>query len=39
MDDYDVRSICWHFNIDLPLEYEEFERDLIQQGKLTWTNI
>lgn len=32
-DDYrDVKAICQHFNIKMPLEYEEFERNLLQQG-------
>jgi Aminoglycoside-2''-adenylyltransferase len=33
-DDYrDVKAICQHFNIKMPLEYEEFERDLLQQER------
>ena len=33
-DDYrDVKAICQHFNIKMPLEYEDFERDLLQQGR------
>ncbi|NJR51122.1 MAG: aminoglycoside nucleotidyltransferase [Leptolyngbyaceae cyanobacterium CSU_1_3] len=32
-DDYrDVKAICQHFNIEMPLEYEEFERVFLQQG-------
>lgn len=31
-DDYrDVKALCQHFNIKMPLEYEEFERGLLQQ--------
>ena len=33
-DDYrDVKAICQHFNIKMPLEYEEFEHDRLQQGR------
>ena len=33
-DDYrDVKAICQYFNLKMPLEYEEFERDLLQQGR------
>lgn len=33
-DDYrDVKAICQHFNIKMPLEYEEFQRVLLQQGR------
>lgn len=33
-DDYrDVKAICQHFNIKMPLEYEEFERAFLQQGR------
>jgi lincosamide nucleotidyltransferase A/C/D/E len=33
-DDYrDVKAICQHFNIKMPLEYEEFGRNLLQQGR------
>lgn len=32
-DDYrDVKAICQHFDIKMPLEYEEFERDFLRQG-------
>jgi lincosamide nucleotidyltransferase A/C/D/E len=31
-DDYrDVKAICQHFNIKMPVEYEAFERDLLQK--------
>lgn len=33
-NDYrDVKAICQHFNIKMPLEYEEFERVFLQQGR------
>ena len=33
-DDYrDVKAICQHFNLKMPLEYEDFERNLLQQGR------
>ncbi|AFY92710.1 nucleotidyltransferase domain-containing protein [Chamaesiphon minutus] len=33
-DDYrDVKAICQHFKIAMPLEYEDFERDFLQQGR------
>jgi lincosamide nucleotidyltransferase A/C/D/E len=32
-DDYrDVKAICQHFDIKMPLEYEEFEHDFLRQG-------